>query len=84
MGSGYSNDERAVRCLISASEAMLIPTPERRAAALLWCARAMQLVAEGDRSGAARETAEKMILEVVRVKQREARGGQRAGEHGDG
>ncbi len=70
-----SHDERAVRCLVSASEALLVPTPDRRAAALLWCARAMLHIAEADRSGAAREQAEKVVRDVVRAKEKEAADG---------
>ena len=70
-----SNDERAVRCLVSASEALLVPTPERRAAALLWCARALLHIAEADRSGSAGELAQKVVRDVVRAKEKEERDG---------
>jgi len=60
-----SHDESAVRCLVSASEALLLPTPERRAAALLWCARALLYIADADKSGAAREQAEKVLVKLA-------------------
>lgn len=41
-------DEQVVHHLVAAAEAMLCPDSDRRAAALIYTARALMLIAEGD------------------------------------
>lgn len=56
----------AVQCLVRASEALLLPTAENKAAALLWCSRAMLHIADSDQNEQARALAEKVCRDVSR------------------
>jgi hypothetical protein len=60
-------DERAVKMLVAAAEAMLDPSTEHRAAAILYTARALMLIAEGDTDDRARSLAETVVLELRQV-----------------
>lgn len=57
--------DRAIRCLVRASEALLMPTTDRKAVAILWCARALLHIASTDERGIARAQAEAVVREVI-------------------
>ena len=57
-------DQRAADLLVSAAESLQMPSVERRAAALLFTARALLLIAEGDTDESARALAERVVLDL--------------------
>jgi hypothetical protein len=64
IGEGTLRDQRAVAMLVAAAESLQTPSTERRAAAILFTARALMLIAEGDTDARARALAERVVLDL--------------------
>lgn len=60
-------DEHAVHCLVAAAEAMLRADSDRRAAAVLYTARALMLIVQGDRDEIALGKAMRVVRELRKV-----------------
>lgn len=56
--------DEAIRCLIRATEALLMPTVERKAEAIVWMGIALVHVANSDPDEKARALAENVIREA--------------------
>jgi hypothetical protein len=66
---GALRDYRTVKLFVAAAEAMIEPDTDRRAAALIYGARALMLVAEGDPDERALKVAEDAVRDLAKARE---------------